>query len=33
MDKRKWKPFMRSDKTDKIAYNDAHIGTHFDLPS
>jgi len=33
MDTRKWKPFTRSDKTDKIANNDAHIGTCFDLPA
>ena len=33
MDKRKCKPFMVSEKTDKIANSDARIGTHFDLAS
>jgi len=33
MDTRKWKPFIRSDKTDKTANNDTHNGTRFDLPS
>jgi hypothetical protein len=33
MDKRKWKPFMKSDKTDEIANNDAHIGIRVDLAS
>ena len=33
MDKRKCKPFMICDKTDKIANNDARIGKRVDLAS